>query len=80
VSHSKKPVVYKAKKALKAVTALPPGKDAVIPAGSVLVWEHGDTTGELAVVSWLRQRIHLNQADLYMYCERITGDDPDTLV
>jgi hypothetical protein len=77
--HRKKHVVYKAKKPLKAVAAMPSGKETIIPAGSVLVWEHGDTAGELASVSWLRQRIHLKQADLFMHCERIT-DDPDTLV
>lgn len=79
MNHPKRHVVYKAKKPLKAVTAMPPGKETTIPAGSVLVWEHGDTAGELVSVSWLRQRVHLKQADLLMHCERITGD-PDTLV
>jgi len=74
-----KHVVYKAKKPLKAVAAMPPGKPAMIPAGSVLVWQHGETAGQLACVSWLRQRMHVNQADLFMHCERIT-DDPETLV
>ena len=73
-------VVYKAKKPLKAVTAMPPGKETTIPAGSVLVWEHGDTAGELVGVSWLRQRVHLKQADLFVHCEWITGDDPEALV
>ena len=77
--HHKKYVVYKAKKPLKALTAVAPIKAAVIPAGSVLVWEHGDTAGELVGVSWLRQRVHLKQADLSTHCERVTGD-PDTLV
>jgi hypothetical protein len=79
MSRRKKHVVYKAKKPLKALAAMPPGKETIIPAGSVLVWEHGDIAGELVSVSWLRQRVHLKQADLFMHCERITGD-PNSLV
>ena len=75
VSHPQKRVVYKAKKPLKAVTEKPI-KDTVIPAGSVLVWNHGDVAGELASVLWLRQRVHVKQADLFSHCERVTGDDP----
>ena len=78
MSHSKD-VVYKAKKALNAHTQQP-RKPITIPAGSVLVWEHGDTAGELAGVSWLRQRVHVKQAGLFMHCERVTGDDADILV
>lgn len=74
-----KHVVYKSKKALKAVMAMPPGKDAVIPAGSVLVWEQGDTAGELVSVLWLPQRVHIKQADLFTHCERISGD-ADTFI
>ena len=74
MNHPKKHVVYKANRALKAVTAMPPSNETKIPAGSVLVWKHGDTAGELVGVSWLRQRVHLKQADLFMHCERITSD------
>jgi len=80
VNHPKRHIVYKAKKPLTAVTAMPPAKETTIPAGSVLVWEHGDTAGELVGVSWLRHRVHLKQVDLFVHCERITGDDPDLLV
>jgi hypothetical protein len=76
VSHPDKHVVYKAKKPIKAVTE-PPIKETTIPAGSILVWRHGDSTGEMAHVSWLRQRVHVKQADLFGHCERIT--EPDTL-
>jgi hypothetical protein len=75
-----KHVVYKAKKPLSAVTTVPPIKHMIVPAGSVLVWEHGDVAGESAGVSWLRQRIHIKQADLFMHCERVTRDDADSFV
>jgi hypothetical protein len=78
VSHNKKHIVYKANRPLKAFTA-PPSNETTIPAGSVLVWEHGETAGDLVGVSWRRQRVHLKQADLFMHCERITSD-LDTLV
>ena len=79
MNHPKRHVVYKAKKPLKALATMPPGKETIIPAGSVLVCEHGGIAGELASVSWLRQRVHVKQADLFTHCERIS-DDPDSLV
>jgi len=74
VNHPKRHVVYKAKKPIKALVETQ-RKELVIPAGSVLVWEHGDLAGEIANVSWLRQRVHVRQADLFVHCERVTGDD-----
>lgn len=79
MSDRKRHVVYKAKKPLKALAVMPPGKEIAIPAGSVLVWEQSDTAGELVSVSWLRQPVHLKHTDLFVHCERVT-DDPDTLV
>jgi hypothetical protein len=67
-------VVYKAKRPIKAI-AEPSGKETTIPAGSVLVWDHNDSNGEIAHVSWLRQPVHISQADLFVHCERVTGDD-----
>jgi hypothetical protein len=77
--HSEKYVVYKVKRPLKAVRATPTKHPALIPAGSVLVCKHGDGDGELASVSWLGQRVLINEADLFMHCERSMGD-PGTLV
>jgi hypothetical protein len=75
VSHFKRHVVYKAKKPIKALTETL-GEETTIPAGSVLVYEHGHSAGEMAHVSWLQRRVHVKQADLFAHCERVTGD-PD---
>jgi len=67
-------VVYKAKRPICA-NAVASRKELTIPAGSVLVWKHGESPGAMAEVSWLRQRVYVMPNDLFAHCERVTGDD-----
>jgi len=64
-----KTVSYRVKFPLRALTGEPP-VGTVIPVGSTIEWTHGDYTGGIASVSWLRQKVLIQEADIFTKCER----------
>jgi hypothetical protein len=55
---------------LNALAGSPP-IDIIIPSGSKIEWQHGEYSGGLASVFWLRRRVNVMEADLFTKCERL---------
>jgi hypothetical protein len=63
-------ITYRVKFPLKGLIGKPL-TDIVIPSGSVIEWTSGDCTLNMTGVFWLRRRVLVAQADLFIRCEAV---------
>ena len=61
-------VPYRVKAPLRALTGERPV--GVIPVGSTIEWTQADSTGGIARVTWLRQKVLIREADIFTKCVR----------